>query len=106
PKLDVFLYDLGAELRTPRPVARGAFTLRPFVGLGGGARSYNHRSLDVDATHDPAAYGGVGAEIGVRRVRLRLEARDYVTGFAPLAGVGPARVRNDVVLLAGLRLAR
>jgi hypothetical protein len=105
PKLDIFMYDLGAELRAPRWSA-GAVSLRPFAGLGAGARSYNYRSLHVDATHNLAGYGSVGAELGVKRVRLRLEARDYVAGFKPLDGQGAASTRNDVALLVGLRIAR
>jgi hypothetical protein len=38
------------------------------------------------------------------RVGLRLEARDYVSGFRPLVGGGSARTRNDVVALLGLSL--
>lgn len=105
PKLDVFTYDLGAEFRTPRLPA-GPLTVAAFAGLGGGARSYNHRSLDVDATHNVAAYASVGGEIGLGRVRLRLEARDYLADFKALMGEGAAVTRNDVALLAGLRLAR
>ena len=105
PKVDVFNYDLGAELRAPRWIA-GSASFRPFAGAGIGARSYNYRSLDVDATHNPAAYLGLGGELGYRRVRLRIEVRDYVTGFRPLAGAGSSAARNDVVVMAGLRLAR
>ena len=64
-----------------------------------GARSYNYRSLHVDARHDVSA----GGEIGLGRVGLRLEVRDYVSGFKPLDGGGTAATRNDVVVLAGLR---
>jgi hypothetical protein len=106
PKLDLFTYDVGAEARAPGWIGGGAITVSPFAGVGAGARSYNHRSLDVDATHNLAAYGSAGAELGIRRVRLRLEVRDYVTGFRPLDGVGAARTGNDVVVMAGLRLVR
>jgi hypothetical protein len=106
PKLDVFTYDVGAEVRAPRWGAGTSATFMPFAGLGAGVRSYNYRSLDVDATHNPAAYAAAGAELGVRRVRVRVEARDYVTGFKPLAGGGTADTRNDVVVMAGLRLTR
>ena len=111
PKLDVFAYDLGAELRAPRWRPGDAVTFMPFVGVGAGGRSYDYRSLDVGATHNVAAYGAVGGELGVRRLRLRLEARDYVTGFKPLGGAGTARARtaaarNDVVVMAGLRFVR
>ena len=103
PKLDVFTYDLGAELRAKRWSARDAITFRPFAGVGAGGRSYNYRSLDVNATHNVAAYGSAGGELGIRRVRVRIEARDYVAGFKPLDGLGAARTGNDVVVTAGLR---
>jgi len=104
PKLDVFTYDVGAELRARRWLAGKTMSVSPFAGVGAGGRSYNHRKLDVDATHNVAAYGSVGGDFGIRRVRVRLEARDYVTGFKPLIGGGEARTGNDVVLMAGLRL--
>jgi len=106
PKLDVFTYDLGAEFRVPRWAASKAVTLTPFVGIGAGARSYNYRSLDVDATHDIAGYGALGGELGMGRVHVRLELRDYVTGFKPLAGAGASATRNDVAALVGLRFTR
>ena len=61
-------------------------------------------AANVDATHNLSAYGSVGGEVGVRRVRVRIEARDYVSGFKPLAGQGAARTGNDVVVMAGVRL--
>jgi hypothetical protein len=81
-------------------------TLSPFVGLGAGVRSYNYRSLDVDATHNVAGYGSVGGEIGVGRVGVRVEVRDYTSGFRPLVGGGKSAIRNDVVLSAALRFNR
>lgn len=105
PKVDAFLFDVGAEVRAPRWIARGGLAFSPFAGIGAGARMYNHRSLDVDATHNAAAYGSVGGELGVKRIRLRVEARDYVTAFKPLIGGGASVARNDVVVLVGLRVA-
>lgn len=105
PKLDVFTYDVGAEFRSPKLFISKAVSLKPFAGAGAGARSYHYRSLDVDATHNLAAYGSAGGELGIRRVRLRLEARDYMSGFKPLNGEGTADTRNDVVVMAGLRIA-
>jgi hypothetical protein len=104
PKLDVFTYDLGAEARAPRWVERNGMTLMPFIGAGAGGRSYNYRKLDVDATHNVAGYVSAGGEARVRRIGVRLEARDYVTGFKPLNGAGDSRTGNDVVVMAGLRL--
>ena len=106
PKLDLFTYDVGAEVRAPRWRSGESVTFAPFAGVGAGGRSYNYRSLDVDATHNVAAYGAVGGELGVRRVRLRVEARDYVAGFKPLGGAGAAATRNDVAVMAGLRFVR
>lgn len=103
PKLDVFAYDVGAEFRAPRWLAGKTMTFSPFAGVGAGGRSYNHRQLDVDATHNLAAYGSVGGEFGYRRIRLRVEARDYVSGFKPLGAGGATRSGNDVVMMAGLR---
>ena len=105
PKLDVFSSDLGVEAR---PVQWGgrAVSFSPFAGLGAGARSYNYRKLEVDATHNVAGYGTVGGEIGMSRVGLRLEVRDYATGFKPLVGAGKSDTRNDVVMMVGLRFNR
>ncbi|MDB4914151.1 MAG: hypothetical protein JWM95_1795 [Gemmatimonadetes bacterium] len=105
PTLDVFTYDVSAELRGTRWNDGGDVTFRPFAGGGAGARSYNYRNLDVDATHNAAAYGSLGGDLGIRRVQLRIEARDYVTGFKPLAGVGAPDTRNDVVMMVGVRIA-
>jgi len=103
PKLDVFTYDVGAELRGRRWLADKPITFRPFVGAGAGGRSYDYRKLDVQATHNVAVYGSVGTDVGISRAHVRLEARDYATGFKPLSGEGTARTGNDVVLMVGLR---
>ena len=105
PKLDVFTYDVGAEARGPEVNANESVSLMPFAGIGAGARSYNYRKLDVDATHNLAGYASAGGEVGMGRVHLRLELRDYVAGFKPLNGVGASATRNDVVALVGLRFA-
>lgn len=106
PKLDVFSSDVGVELRGAEWFADRAMTLRPFAGLGAGARSYNYRNLNVDATNNLAGYGTVGGELGVGRVGVRLEVRDYVTGFKPLAGIGTSATRNDVMMMLGFRFNR
>jgi hypothetical protein len=94
PKLDVFTYDLGVEARGPELFTGRAVAFSPFAGAGAGARSYNHRNVDIDATHNVAAYGTVGGELGMGRFGVRLEVRDYVTGFKPLSGEGTARARR------------
>lgn len=106
PRLDVFTYDVGAEVRAPRLVSGARVHFSPFAGIGAGGRSYNYRSLNVDATHNFAGYASTGGELGYRRVRLRLEVRDYVSGWKPLAGEGATDTRNDVAFMAGLRFTR
>lgn len=106
PKLDVFTSDVGIEARSAKWFADRAVTFSPFVGLGAGARSYNYRKLDVDATNNLAGYGTAGGELGIGRVGVRLEVRDYASGFKPLVGAGKSDTRNDVVMMVGLRLTK
>jgi len=106
PKLDVFTSDVGMEYRAPQLFAGHFVTFSPFAGVGGGARSYNYRKLDVDATHNLAGYGAIGGELGIGRVGLRVEVRDYATGFKPLNGTGASATRNDVSIMAGLKFNR
>ena len=106
PKLDVFLCDVGAEARASQMAVGGAWTVAPFVGIGGGARSYNIPKLPVEPTYNLAAYGSVGGEFAIHRVQLRLEVRDNVSRFKPLAGSGKATTHNDVVVMIGLRFVK
>ena len=106
PKLDVFTSDLGIEARPAEWFAGRAVSFSPFAGAGAGARSYNYRSLNVDATNNFAAYGAVGGELGIGRVGLRAEMRDYASGFKPLAGSGRSGTRNDVIMMLAVRFNR
>ena len=101
--LDVWQYDLGAELRAPSWLHSGAWDFTPFVGLGGGGRTYNYRDLDVDSKTNVAGFGTVGGELGYGRIGLRVEGRDYVSQFKPFTG-GDSKTRNDVTVAAGLSL--
>jgi hypothetical protein len=106
PRLSVFTYDVGVEARAPRWGGGDALSLMPFAGVGGGGRSFNHRGRDLDATHAPAGYAALGGELAVRRARIRVEARDYVVGMTPLVGGGKREIRNDLSIIAGLRLVK
>lgn len=64
------------------------------------------RVRHAPTTHNIAGYGALGGELGLGRVHVRLELRDYVTGFKPLAGDGASATRNDVAALVGLRFTR
>jgi hypothetical protein len=102
PRLDVFTSDVGVELRTREWFADAPVSFTSFAGLGGGARTYNYRKLDVAATNNVAGYASVGGQLNAGRIGLRLEARDYATGFKPLVGGGRSSARNDVVVMAAL----
>jgi len=101
--IDLWQYDLGAELRAPSWLTSGAWDFTPFIGLGGGGRTYNYRDLDVDAKTNVAGYGTLGGEIGFGLIGLRIEGRDYVSQFKPFDG-GDSKTRNDVTVAAGLTL--
>ena len=101
--VDLWQYDLGAELRAPSWQTWGTLDFTPFVGLGGGGRTYHYRDLDVDQKTNVAGYGVVGGEIGFGRFGLRLEARDYVSRFKPFDG-GDSKSRNDVTVASGFTL--
>jgi hypothetical protein len=106
PKLDVFQTDLGLETCNHTWFSSAPLSFDSFAGVGGGMRSYNYRKLDVDASNNLAGYVAAGGELGIRRVAVRIEARDYLTGFKPLTGIGKSESRNDVVVMAAFRFNR
>lgn len=106
PGLNVYAADLGVETRPQRWVVGERVSLSPFAGLGAGTRSYDYRSRRSDAQHNLAGYAALGAELGVRRIGLRIEARQYVGGFTPMDGTGPTAARSDLMLLTSLRFNR
>jgi hypothetical protein len=106
PKLDVFTSDLGLEARSAEWSAGKHVSLSTFAGFGAGARSYDYVKLDGGLTNNLAGYAAAGGELGVGRVALRIEARNYTTGFKPLAGAGKSDTRNDMVVMAAVRINR
>jgi hypothetical protein len=102
-KLDLFTYDGGVEYRMPRHSADRRVNFKPFTGAGIGARTHSYRHVDAATTHNLATYVSGGGELGLSRARVRLEVRDYLTWGTPSGASGSAR--NDVAVLAGLRLA-
>ena len=103
-RLDLFTYDAGVEYRLPRRTSDRRINFKPFTGVGIGARTHSYRDADVATTHSLATFASVGGELGLSRVRVRLEVRDYLTWVTPLGASGTAR-RNEIAVLAGLRLA-
>jgi hypothetical protein len=100
--LDVLHYDVGVEGRAASWLRGGSWEFTPFAGLGVGGRTYRYRDLDVDAQSRVAGYGALGGELGLGRLGVRIEARDYLSRFTPTSGRGDSDTRNDVTVAAGL----
>jgi len=100
--LDIYQYDVGAELRASSWLNGGTWSITPFAGLGLGGRTYDYRDLDVDAKTNFDGYSALGGDIGFGPIGFRIEARDYVSQFKPLTGSGDTKTRNDIGLAAGV----
>lgn len=99
--VNVFLYNVGVELGFVQPLA-GRWELRPFAGLGFGARTYDYQATTLATKTCSAGYGALGTEFQLGRTALRLEARDNLYCFkSPIAGVA-SETRNDVGLAFGI----
>lgn len=98
--VNLFQYDVGAELNLVRDLGKG-WELKPFLGLGVGGRTYNYDSIDLATNTFFAGYGVVGTEFQYGVVAIRLEGRDYVSGFEdPM--IGGTETRNDMGFSLGL----
>jgi len=103
--VNVFTYDIGAELSTARALTSSLY-LRPFAGMGIGGRSYDYKSGDSDAQHNFAGYGSAGAQLQLGKYGLRFEARDYLSRYKGLSGeLADAKTRNDLSFTTGLSLS-
>ena len=99
--VNIFTYDVGIEMGLVRQFASD-WQFKPFIGLGGGARTYVHKSDLLTDRTCTAAYGSIGSEIQLGRAALRLEGRDNVFCYrSPTVGV-KTKTQNDVGLALGL----
>lgn len=97
---EIWQYDVGAELNAVYDVGWGWY-FRPFIGAGGGGRSYNYRQAAAKTTHCLAGYGAAGAEWQYSILAFRVEARDYLSCYeSPITE--KKRTRNDLGLTFGL----
>jgi hypothetical protein len=104
--LDLFSYDIGAELTKEFAVGDRGITLAPFVGVGAGGRTYDYRDRESDSETNFAGYGTIGGQLRLGSVSVRLEARDYVSSFKGLTGELRERsTRNDVSVVTALSLS-
>jgi hypothetical protein len=104
-RVDVYGYDLGVEGRLPIYLAP-SWSVAPYVGVGGGARTYDYRDIDrLGAETTPVGYGALGVDVAppTGRIGVRFEARDNVSGFKGLRGeYADRKARNDVQVSGGI----
>ena len=99
--VNTFQYDIGLELSLVRALGE-QWLLKPFLGFGGGARTYLYEDDNLKNRTCAAGYGALGAEFELNRAAIRLEGRDNVFCFrSPLPNV-KSKTRNDVGLSLGL----
>lgn len=100
-KVNIFQYDVGVELSLVRPLGQ-RWLFRPYLGIGGGARTYAYEADQLGDKTCAAGYGALGTEFQLGRTALRVEGRDDVFCFkSPIAGKD-SKTRNDVRLTAGV----
>ena len=99
--VDIFQYDAGVELAAVKVLDRG-WELKPFIGLGAGARTYQFSSDQLSNKTCSLAYGALGSELQIARIALHLEARDNVFCYrSPIVGQ-KSKTRNDLGLSLGM----
>ena len=101
-RLDLFQYDIGGEARGESFFSGAGWDVTPFVGLGGGARTYVFRALPVRSKTNLAAYGALGVEFGYGSMGFRLEGRNTFSQLKPLVGPGTNTTRNDIAVSGGV----
>ncbi len=94
-RTNVYQYDAGGELAGHYGV------IRPFVGVGAGARTYSLKNSSNSQTNFDG-YGSLGSELAISHVGARIEARDYVSRFKGLDGLDGSSTRNDLMLAGAL----
>jgi hypothetical protein len=103
--VNVYSYNVGAELGLVRQLVFGRpgdWELRPFVGAGVGARSYQYRAFGMSDRTCFAGYGALGTELQHGNIALRFEGRGNAFCFrSPLPGV-ESQTRGDVGLSLGM----
>ena len=99
--VSIFAYDVGIEKGLVKPFASG-WELRPFFGVGAGARTYAFKSRALKDQTCVAGYGALGTELQLRRVAMRLEARDNLYCYkSPIGGI-ESKTRSDFAFALGL----
>lgn len=99
--VQIFQYDVGLELNMVRELGE-SWLFKPFLGFGGGARTYLYDDDNLKNRTCAAGYGALGAELQFARTAIRLEGRDNVFCFRSALPDIKSKTRNDVGLSLGL----
>jgi hypothetical protein len=96
----IWQYDVGVEFNTLHQLSEN-WLFRPFLGAGGGARTYDYQAKAVGTQTCTAGYGALGAELQRNLIAFRIEGREYLTCFeSPFTA--KKVTRNDIGLAFGL----
>jgi hypothetical protein len=100
PRMRLWQYDAGAEFLSQN-VAMGPVDVRPFVGIGAGARNYYYLDKGMTSIGYPAGYYALGAELQAGHLGLRVEGRTYLSIYhTPLEA--NQSYRDDATVTFGL----
>jgi hypothetical protein len=100
--VNVLQYDAMLELNVAHR-GSGPWQVRPFVGLGAGARSYRYDSSALDDNTCAVGVGALGVAWQYRSAAVRTELRDNVFCYeTPVAGERKSSTRNDLAMMLGV----
>lgn len=99
PRVQIVTWDIGLEVASV-PHTSAARTV-PFGGIGLGARSYEYDDDTLTSPNLLSGYLAAGVELRRGRPTLRLEVRDYISGFRR-PSADKHSIRNDMMLGLGV----
>jgi hypothetical protein len=95
---DIYSYDVGAEGNLQYELSE-FWLFKPFVGLGGGGRTYDY-AASVDMRTCTAGYGSGGLEFQRNVMAVRFEGRGYASCLeSPVTGT--KKTRADATFAVG-----
>lgn len=99
--VNIYAYDAGLEWSVVRPLEPD-WNVKPFIGLGAGARTYSFKASEFSTKTCAAGYAAFGTELQLNRVAFRVEGRENVLCYrSPIAGE-KSRTRTDAGFTFGL----
>jgi hypothetical protein len=99
--LNVFQYDVGLQAQYPFALGRG-LTLKPFVGAGVGARTYDFSDLDVGTESDFVNYFSAGASLEHRHLALGVTVRDTLSEYDGTVAAEDSSTHNDLAFFGSI----